>query len=234
MTGGGDLNACRPATQNATSMGGQKRRLRARVQAVGAEIEESIRQDGEAQKLQHVAAAQLFTVDSQGGDAPLSKRDKLKLKDPLVKSRKFDGARASRAEAKQVEKARATLASSEQQPKKQQKKMAAAAPWSGDKKVDEDDYVTPALEAQKPAKRRKVVAPPTRHNVAKVQVPAAGQSYHPDFEAHQDAMAAAVAQELERREIREKMAEPISSGMSEETLQYINDKDSVRFGYCHC
>lgn len=214
-------------------MGGQKRRLRQRVKEVGEEVEESIRQAGEEQKLQHVAADQLFQVDSKGGDAPrLSKRQKLQIKDPLVKSRKFDATKASRFEVERLKKLKAAQeAAAAAKPVKTQRKAESkqpALPWGQEEQPDADDYVAPALTAHQPAKRRKKVAASTRHRVAKVEVPAAGQSYHPDFEAHQDVMASAVAEELERRELRAKMAEPVRAGLSEETLQFINDKDSVR------
>lgn len=212
-------------------MAGQKRRLRQRVKEIGEQVEESIRQDGEDQKLQHVAAEQLFQVDSKGGDTPLTKRQKLKIKDPLVKSRKFDSVKASKFETEKLKKLKAAQEagqSKEPAAVKHKAENKSALPWGQQEPVDDDDYVTPALTAQQPAKRRKKVAAPTRHRIAKVEVPAAGQSYHPDFEAHQDVMASAVAEELERREKRTKMAEPIRAGMSEETLQFINDKDSVR------
>lgn len=69
--------------------------------------------------------------------------------------------------------------------------------------------------------RRKLVAS-TKYKVDKVQVAAPGQSYHPDFETHQDVMAEAVAKELERQDARKKLAEPLRAGLSEETLQHIN------------
>jgi nucleolar protein 53 len=213
-------------------MGGQKRRLRQRVKEVGEQVEESIRQAGEEQKLQHVAADQLFQVDSTGGDAPLSKRQKLQIKDPLIKSRKFDAAKASRFETERLKKLKASQEAAAAKPAATQRKAETkkpALPWGQEEQPDADDYVAPALTAHQPAKRRKKVAASTRHRVSKVEVPAAGQSYHPDFEAHQDVMASAVAEELERRELRAKMAEPVRAGLSEETLQFINDKDSVRY-----
>lgn len=62
----------------------------------------------------------------------------------------------------------------------------------------------------------------TKYKVDKVQVAAPGQSYHPDFETHQDIMAEAVAKEIERQDARKKLAEPLRAGLSEETLQHIN------------
>ena len=72
-----------------------KRRRQQRVEAVGAQVEASIRQDAEEKKLKHVEATQLFQVDSKGGQVPsrLTKKQKLEKlqKDPLLaSSRKFD------------------------------------------------------------------------------------------------------------------------------------------------
>lgn len=66
----------------------------------------------------------------------------------------------------------------------------------------------------------------TKYQVPTVEVAAAGQSYHPDFDTHQDVMAEAVAKELERREKKAKLQEPVSNGMSEETLQFIKQDSS--------
>ncbi|KAL4160150.1 hypothetical protein PRNP1_000721 [Phytophthora ramorum] len=210
-------------------MGSNKRRRQQRVQQVGAQVEESIRQDAQDKKLKHVQAEQLFQVDSKGGDAPLSKRQKLEKlqKDPLLASaRKFDVAKLNKGEVLAVKK----LQQQQPQPQQPKKDKKVQKLWGqdGDVKEDEqnkqlDEYVAPVMA--KKIKRRKLVAS-TKHNVPTVEVADAGQSYHPDFETHQDVMAEAVAKELERRDKRSKLSEPVAEGMSEDTLQYIKQDSS--------
>uniref|UniRef100_K3WKF7 Ribosome biogenesis protein NOP53 n=1 Tax=Globisporangium ultimum (strain ATCC 200006 / CBS 805.95 / DAOM BR144) TaxID=431595 RepID=K3WKF7_GLOUD len=211
-----------------------KRRLSKRVREIGAQVEASIREDGEDHKFQAAASEQLFQIDAKGGvDVALTKKQKLLLmqKDPLVKSRKFKSDKASKFELEAIQKIKAQQ---EQQapgiaPKKAATPVTLNA-WGSDGTVPEpkelkelDEYVAPAVI--KKTKRRKLTAP-TVHKISKVQVAAPGQSYHPEFAAHQDVMAEAVAQELERQDIREEMAKPVAAGMSEETLQYIDTRGS--------
>ncbi|GMF30713.1 unnamed protein product [Phytophthora lilii] len=212
-------------------MGGSKRRRQQRVQAVGAQVEESIRQDAEDKKLQHAQAEQLFQVDSKGGDAPLTKKQKLEKlqKDPLLAStRKFDAAKLSKGEQLAVKKLQQQKPQTEPAKPKQTKKVKGLWGQDGSVKEDEqnkqlDEYVAPVVA--KKTKRRKLVAS-TNYKVPTVEVAAAGQSYHPDFETHQDVMAEAVAKELERREKKAQLQEPVANGMSEETLQYIKQDSS--------
>ncbi|EEY69206.1 uncharacterized protein PITG_05409 [Phytophthora infestans T30-4] len=206
-------------------MGNNKRRRQQRVKAVGAQVEESIRQDAEDKKLKHVGADQLFQVDSKGGDvsAPITKKQKLEKlqKDPLLAStRKFDAAKAHKSESLAVKKLQQNPPLEQQNPKKTTKVKDL---WSQDGSVKDDEtnqqldeYVAPVVV--KKTKRRKLLAS-TKHNIPTVEVAAAGQSYHPDFDSHQDVMAEAVAKELEKREKRAQLQEPVAKGMSEETLQ---------------
>lgn len=210
-------------------MGNNKRRRQQRVKAVGAQVEESIRQDAEDKKLKHVGADQLFQVDSEGGDvsAPITKKQKLEKlqKDPLLAStRKFDAAKAHKSESLAVKKLQQNPPLEQQNPKKTTKVKDL---WSQDGSVKDDEtnqqldeYVAPVVV--KKTKRRKLLAS-TKHNIPTVEVAAAGQSYHPDFDSHQDVMAEAVAKELEKREKRAQLQEPVAKGMSEETLQYIKE-----------
>ncbi|DAZ98867.1 TPA: hypothetical protein N0F65_002592 [Lagenidium giganteum] len=211
-------------------MGRRGSRIARRAQEIGAQVEESIRQDGEDQKLQHVDSSVLFQIDSKGGETRVSKKDKLKQlqKAPGVRSGKFVAEKANRFEQEKVKKLKEQT--QPQKPIAKKRAAPAEALWGNDGKIDEnpelkgvDEFVAPAVA--KKIKRRNQVAP-TLHKVKKVEVAAPGQSYHPEFESHQDVMAEAVAQELERQEMRKKMAEPVSKGLSKETLQYINDKDS--------
>ncbi|ETK89668.1 hypothetical protein L915_06350 [Phytophthora nicotianae] len=209
------------------TMGSNKRRRQQRVKAVGAQVEESIRQDAEDKKLKHVEADQLFQVDSKGGDvpAPLTKKQKLEKlqKDPLLaNTRKFDASKVHKGEASTVKKLQQKPQPEQQKPKKTNKVKDL---WGQDGSVKDDEqnkrldeYVAPVVV--KKTKRRKLLAS-TKYKVATVEVAAAGQSYHPDLDSHQDVMAEAVAKELEKREKRAQLQEPVSNGMSEETLQYI-------------
>ncbi|KAG6966046.1 hypothetical protein JG688_00006956 [Phytophthora aleatoria] len=208
-------------------MGSSKRRRQQRVKVVGAQVEESIRQDAEDKKLKHVATEQLFQVDSKGGDvlAPLTKKQKLEKlqKDPLLAStRKFDASKAHKGESLAVKKLQQNPQSEQQKPKKTNKVKDL---WGQDGSVKDDEqnqqldeYVAPVVV--KKTKRRKLLSS-TKYNVPTVEVAAAGQSYHPDFDSHQDVMAEAVAKELEKREKKAQLQEPVTKGMSEETLQYI-------------
>lgn len=210
-----------------------KRRLQKRAQAVGAQVEASIREDGEQHRFQAAASEQLFQVDSKGGaDRPLSKKQKMLLlqKDPLIKSRKFDAAKASKSMLATVEKMKALQAEQLTLVAKSNADVPTAKVWGSDGAVAPpaehallDEYIVPAV-VQK-VKRRKLVAS-TAFNVPKVQVAAPGQSYHPEFAAHQDVMAEAVAKELERRDKLAEMSKPVAAGMSEETLQYIDMRGS--------
>ncbi|GMF17781.1 unnamed protein product [Phytophthora fragariaefolia] len=212
-------------------MGSSKRRRQQRVRAVGEQVEQSIQQDAEDKKLQHVQAEQLFQVDSKGGAAPpLTKKQKLERlqKDPLLaSSRKFDATKAHKAEALAVKKLQAQQPQPTPQPKKDAK-LKGLWGQDGSAKDDEqnqqlDEYVAPVIA--KKTKRRKLLSS-TKYKVPTVEVAAAGQSYHPDFETHQDVMAEAVAKELERQDKKAKLQEPVSNGMSEETLQYIKQESS--------
>jgi nucleolar protein 53 len=214
-------------------MGSSKRRRQQRVKEVGAQVEESIRQDTEDKKLKHVEAPQLFQVDSKGGDAdaPLTKKqklDKLQKHPLLASSRKLDVAKLNKGEQLAVKK----LMQQKPQPEepKKPKKTQVKGLWGQDGSVKEDEqnqqldeYVAPVVV--KKTKRRKLLAS-TKYKVPIVEVAAAGQSYHPDFETHQDVMAEAVAKELERREKRAQLQEPVTKGLSEETLQYIKQDSS--------
>ncbi|TYZ60573.1 hypothetical protein PybrP1_006530 [[Pythium] brassicae (nom. inval.)] len=210
-----------------------KRRLQKRAQAVGALVEASIREDGEQHRFQAAASEQLFTIDSTGGaDRPPTKKQKLLLqqKDPLVKSRKFDASKASKSMLATVQKLKAQVQPVAPRAKSAADSSAVAKVWGSDGAVASpaehallDEYVAPAVV--KKVKRRKLVAP-TAHNIPKVQVAAPGQSYHPEFAAHQDVMAEAVAKELERRETLAEMSQPVGAGMSEEVLQHIDTRGS--------
>ncbi|KAE9331225.1 hypothetical protein PF008_g15540 [Phytophthora fragariae] len=214
-------------------MGSSKRRRQQRVKAVGAQVEESIRQDAEDKKLKHVTTEQLFQVDSKGGDEgpPLTKRQKLEKlqKDPLLAStRKFDASKLHKGEALAVKKLQQQTQPPLRAKPTKDAKLKGLWGHDGAVKADEqsqqlDEYVAPVVA--KSAKRRKLVAS-TKYQVATVEVAAAGQSYHPDFETHQDVMAEAVARELERRDKKAKLQEPVSSGMSDETLQFIKQDSS--------
>ena len=223
-----------------------KRRRQQRVAAVGAQVEESIRQDAEDKKLQHVGSTELFQLDSKRGDVPtrLAKKQKLlKLqKDPLLaSSRKFDVAKLNKGEVLAVKKLQQqqqqmqpTEAMQQQQltekKKRKRKQEPATEIWCQDGRIKEDEqvqqldeYVAPIIV--KKLKQRKPVAS-TKYKVPTVEVAAAGQSYHPDFDTHQDVMAEAVAEELERREKTALQREPVSKGMSKETLQHIKEESS--------
>ncbi|KAI9922505.1 hypothetical protein PsorP6_002479 [Peronosclerospora sorghi] len=216
-------------------MGSNKRRHQ-RVKAVGAQVEENIEQDGEEKKLKHVNADQLYQVDNKGGNVPaaLTKKQKLdKLQnDPLLAStRKFNASNRSKSEIMLVKK----LQKQQDYPinklaqENKMKTVMVKELWSEDGSIIDneqnhkvDDYVAPVVV--KKTSRRKVVAP-TKYKEATVEVAAAGQSYHPDFDAHQDVLAEAVAEELQRRVKRAQLQEPVQ-GMSEETLQFIKQESS--------
>lgn len=212
-----------------------KRKLQKRVKALGAQVEASIREDGEDHKFQAAESAQLFQIDSKGGaDHVLTKKQKLMQKDPMVKSRKFKSDKASKFEIEKLKKLKLL-----QEQEKEQKPVAAKSAstttaelkvWGNDGVVAEpavlatiDPYVVPAVV--KKVRRRKLIAS-TEHKIAKVQVATPGQSYHPEFSAHQDMMAEAVAKELDRRDLNVEMSKPVAAGMSEETLQYIDQRGS--------
>lgn len=215
-----------------------KRRLSKRVKQIGAQVEASIREDGEDHKFQTADSEQLFQIDAKGGDDQvLSKKQKLLLmqKDPLLKSRKFKTDKASKFEIEAVKKIKALQEQEQKQPGKAVSTTPTAAvslqTWGQDGTIPApkahtqlDEYVAPAVI--KKNKRRKLLAP-TEHKITKVEVAAPGQSYHPEFAAHQDVMAEAVAKELERQDIRKEMSKPVAAGMSEETLQYIDTRGSV-------
>ncbi|CEG48136.1 uncharacterized protein PHALS_05609 [Plasmopara halstedii] len=209
---------------------GTKRRRQQRVKVIGAQVEESIRQDAEDKKIKHVEAEDLFQVDSKGG-ARLTKKQKLEKmqKDPVLAStRKFNASKLNKNEMILVKKMR----EQKFQLKNQSESMEMDSVkdlWNqdGSLKIDEqnqtlDEYLAPVVVRK--TKRRNLVAS-TKHAVATVEVAAAGQSYHPDFDSHQDVMAEAVALELEKREKKAQLQEPVAKGMSEETLQFIK-KDS--------
>ncbi|TMW63312.1 hypothetical protein Poli38472_002253 [Pythium oligandrum] len=202
----------------------RKRRLQQRVKEVGAEVEASIRQDAEEQKLQFVASDELFQIDTKGGR--LTKKQKLQHKDPVVKSHKFVAEKANKFEVEAVKKLQR-----QQNETKVAKRTAKAASSAGmlwgsdgtavdDNKAKQlDEYVAPAV-VKKVAQLKRVAS--TKHKVKKVEVPVPGQSYNPDFETHQDVLAAAVAQELERQAKMKEQLKPLAAGLSEETKQYIN------------
>lgn len=70
----------------------------------------------------------------------------------------------------------------------------------------------------------------TKYIVPVVPIAEPGQSYHPDFESHQDTLAAAVAEELVRCEKEREEAKPISGGLGPETKPFINDNDEESEG----
>jgi hypothetical protein len=204
-------------------MAPRKRKLQQRIKAVGEQIEASIREDAELQKLEFVASDELFQIDTAGGK--LTKKQKLHQKDPVVKSNKFIAVKANKFETELVKK----LAQREQPKRaaKSSKAVAGGPLWGSDgavavdKKIKElDPYVAPAVV-------KKVAAPSrvasTRHRIKKVAVPAPGQSYHPDFASHQDVLAEALAHELEKQALHEEQSKPVSGGLSEETLQFIRE-----------
>ncbi|CAI5712953.1 unnamed protein product [Peronospora farinosa] len=216
-------------------MGSTKRRRQQRVKAVGAEVEESIRWNAEDKKLKHVEGDQLFQVDSKGGDvpAPLTKKQKLEKlqKNPLLAStRKFDAAKVNKGEVVAVKKLQQLEPTEPKllQQQQQQKKTKGLWGQDGNVKDDElnqklDEYVAPVVVNK--IKRRRIVSS-TKYKVPTVEVAAAGQSYHPDFDTHQDVMAEAVAEELERREKKAQQQELVVKGMSEETRKHIKHESS--------
>ncbi|TDH65345.1 hypothetical protein CCR75_000676 [Bremia lactucae] len=205
-----------------------KRRRQQRAKEIGELVEESIRREAEDKKLQHVEAEKLFQIDNKGGaPAPLTKKQKLERmqKDPLLaSSRKFNAAKAHKSELLAVKKLQEKVVQLQQQDKLN-KSQKVEDLWGHDGNVKDDkqnelldDYVAPVVK--KKIMRRKLVAS-TKYAVATVEVAAAGQSYHPDFDSHQDIVAEAVANELEKQEKKAQLQKPLANGMSEETLQYI-------------
>jgi hypothetical protein len=66
-----------------------------------------------------------------------------------------------------------------------------------------------------------------KKNRVAVDVAHQGQSYNPDFGAHQEMLGAAVAVEYKRKEVVEDERTPLQNqGMSEETLAVLNQEDS--------
>lgn len=144
------------------AIGGKRRRANARAKKVGAEVEESIRQDGEDQKLQYASSKELFQVDNKGGDdGVLTKRQKLNAVDPLIRPSEFVSDRANRYEINRVKKLKQV-----QTVETKAKKPTSGGPsllWGSDGKatpaVDAtklDEYVAPAV-----IKQIKVGLPPT-------------------------------------------------------------------------
>ncbi|CAH0476381.1 unnamed protein product [Peronospora belbahrii] len=213
-------------------MGSTKRRRQQRIKNVGTDVEESIQRDAEDKKLKHVNAEQIFQVDCKGGDVPASLTKKQKLeklqKDPLLaSSRKFDATKLNKGEIMAIKKLK-QMNSIVLKRKQRKKKTKGLWGQDGNVKDDElnqqlDEYVAPVVVTK--TKRRKLMAS-TKYKVPKVEVAAAGQSYHPDFDTHQDVMAEAVAKELERQDRTAKLQEPVADGMSEDTLQYIKQESS--------
>lgn len=107
-------------------MAPRKRRLQQRLKSVGAQVEESIRQDGDDHKLQHKASEDLFQIDNAGETNTVSKRklnqQKLANKDPTVKSHKFHAAKASKFEQERVKKIQANQQQEKPAPKAEKKK----------------------------------------------------------------------------------------------------------------
>ncbi|KAJ0405720.1 hypothetical protein ATCC90586_005878 [Pythium insidiosum] len=205
----------------------RKRRLQQRVKAIGEQVEESIRQDAEDSKLESIASDELFQIDTLGGR--VDKKQKLKQKDPLIKSKKFVPEKANKYESKLVKKLQAQQPAETEPVKAKKAANDSSLLWGSDgaTAVDErikqlDEFVAPAV-VKKIAQPKRVAS--TRHKVKKVAVPAPGQSYNPDFDSHQDVLAAAVAQELERQEKRKEQLEPLATGMSAETLEFIKSGD---------
>ncbi|OQS07280.1 transmembrane protein [Thraustotheca clavata] len=196
----------------------RKRKLQ-RIQEVGAEVEAVIEEKGEATKLQSYGDEHLFAIDTKG-----SKKAK-KEKDPSVWSSKVVPKKAKAIENK-VKQLSSNLVS--KKPKKSNKMENV---WGDDgnaitttaKEEALDEFVKPAVIKKKAA----LVRPPsTKYKVKPVEVAAAGQSYHPEFESHQDVLAEAVAKKHEKKAIREANNAPLGKGLTEETKQYINNAAS--------
>ncbi|KDO27237.1 hypothetical protein SPRG_07486 [Saprolegnia parasitica CBS 223.65] len=198
----------------------RKRKLQ-RIQEVGAEVEAAILEKGEATKLQTYDDEHLFAVDTAGSKAKKAKKEK----EPGVWSSKVVPAKAKAIEEK-IKKIAA-----KPQPKKQATASTMENLWGSDGAAITttaaeralDPYVAPALIKKKAALVRKAS---TKYKIKPVEVAAAGQSYHPEFESHQDVLAEAVAKKLEKQAQREADRARIKKGLSEETKAFINDKDS--------
>ncbi|OQR83144.1 hypothetical protein ACHHYP_15036 [Achlya hypogyna] len=199
----------------------RKRKLQ-RIQEVGAEVEAALLEQGEATKMQTYSDEHLFAIDTAGSKAKKPKKEK----DPAVWSSKFNPTKAKSMDAtiKQL--------AAKPQPKKTGKKSQVENLWGSDGAAITttaaeralDEYVAPAVIKKKAA----LVRPPsTKYKIKPVEVAASGQSYHPDFESHQDVLAEAVAKKLEKQAKREADRKPMAKGqLSEETKAFINDKDS--------
>jgi nucleolar protein 53 len=180
--------------------------------------------------MHHVDQAQLFQVDNVGGDDQvLTKKQKLLQKDPMIRSKKFKQEKASRAEIEKIKKLQQNMHTQSKTHTKSKKNDKLVGIWGDDGSVaipneikELDEYIAPVVVTKvRPIKH----VASTKLKVEKVEVALPGQSYHPDFESHQDVMAEAVAQVLEQEEIMKEMKEPISKGLSEETLQYIDQRE---------
>lgn len=224
----------RSCTSRSMGKRSTKRRRQQRVEVVGAQVEESIRQDAEDKKLRHAESTQLFRVDSEGGDGSARLRKKQRLaklqKDPVLASSRKWTATAKRNKGEALAIKRLQLLPTESTLPRLDEPKPVKELWGADGSVKKDErlqrldeYVAPIVVTK--IKRRQVVAS-TQYRVPTVEVAAAGQSYHPDFESHQDVMAEAVAEELERREEKARQYEPVSKGMSEDTLQHIKQESS--------
>jgi nucleolar protein 53 len=87
------------------------------------------------------------------------------------------------------------------------------------------DLWSSVTDAKADKKQKKESKRTSKRNMVAVDVAQGGQSYHPDQEEHQNMIGEALALEVSRNEAIQYEREPLSNGMSEETLAVLIQSD---------
>ncbi|KAF0694784.1 Aste57867_14382 [Aphanomyces stellatus] len=200
----------------------RKRKLQ-RIKEVGAEVEAFIEEQAEATKLQHHGDEHLFSIDTAGST---SKKAKI-TKDPGVWSGKFkpEKAKGLKAVVERIQaKAPEPVVRKSKRAKLETLWDAAGNATIPKSITEEDEYVAPTVIKKKAALSN---APSTKNKVKAVEVAADGQSYHPEFKAHQDVLAEALAKEVAKQTQRELDQAPLVTGISNDYIMDSSDDEEV-------
>lgn len=210
-------------------MAGKKRgssRQRKRADAAFKEtVENQIAKAEDDKIIEKSEAGELFVLDTAGDE-----NVRLNIKNEK-KARKNRNAKRPEVQVQNLMEKHNYDAAALQKLTKKAKKVKARANFDlwNDAAGDEDDSPASTIAAmiKPPVASSKSKAPPAFKNkkTVAVEVPHGGQSYKPDVELHQDVIGEALAIELRRNEATEDSRTPISNGLSEETLKFIDMRD---------
>lgn len=192
---------------------------KSRIQKLGNEIEQEIQNINEDKIMNSLENDQLFKMDKVGFSTLREKFRGKRVKCDGISSKKLNVDKISKFEKDAIAKIKANKV------KESVEKIEPTLKLWEEKVETVEEFTEQVGYLYKRAKRNIVAS--TKFNVNAVDLPKGGVSYHPEFDDHQNALAEALALEMEKEQQRRLMKEPVSKGLCEETKKYVVEGDDL-------